>query len=457
MSFVVVTLESLQAAAETLGGIRSSLADAAATAAEPTTAIAAAAQDEVSVTLASMFGTFGRDFQALSSQTQLFHEQFVNALTGGVSAYSSAEATNVEQTLLGDIAPPFQRLISNTANNLQNLGAALAANPVPLLNQFVTNQLAYGQAITTGFESAVQNFPAELANLPTNIQAALSTANPGALLQQFTSQQIGYVQTIVTSLQNAGNDFVAGLNAFPANIQTALHEFMAGDVNGGLLQTGGAFLNPFFSGFNPAINPDTGVITISAAGAVGDLIPILGIPGQMAQNFTNLLPPGSIPALVAQNVTNLIAALTDTSQTLDLGTGALHVGLPLALALDAVGPPVTTLNALGSSVNAVIGAVQAGDGLGAAAALINAPAALANGFLNGQATLPLTMSLGGLESITLIPLGGLLTPLQVASLNVPLLGGTVQLSGTTFGGLLPGLLSFLPDELARAIGALPPG
>jgi hypothetical protein len=457
MSFVVVTPESLQAAAETLAGIRSSLADAAATAAGPTTSIAAAAQDEVSIALTSMFGNFGRDFQALSSHAQLFHEQFVNALTGGVSAYSSAEATNVAQTLLGDIAPPFQQLISNTTNNLQNLEAALAANPAPLLNQFLTNQLAYGQTITTGFQSAVQNFPAELANLPTNIEAVLSAANPGALLQQFTSQQIGYVQTIVTSLQNAGNDFVAGLNAFPANIQTALQEFMAGDVNGGLLQTGGAFLNPFFSGFNPAINPDTGVITISAAGAVGDLIPILGIPGQMAQNFTNLLPTGSIPALVAQNVTNLIAALTDTSQTLDLGTGALHVGLPLALALDAIGPPVTTLNALGSSVNAVIGAVQTGDGLGAAAALINAPAAIANGFLNGQATLPLTVSLGGLESITLVPLGGLLTPLQVASLNIPLLGGTVQLSGTTFGGLLPGLLSFLPDELARAIGALPRG
>jgi hypothetical protein len=457
MSFVVVTPESLQAAAETLGGIRSSLADAAATAAGPTTAIAAAAQDEVSIALASMFGNFGRDFQALSSQAQLFHKQFVNAMTGGVSAYLSAEATNVEQTLLGEIALPFQELISNTANNVQNLGTALAASPVPLLHQFVNNQLAYGQAITTGFQSAVQNLPAELANLPTNIQAAVSAANPGALLQQFANQQIGYVGTVVTSLQNAGNDVVAGLNAFPANIQTALQEFMAGDVNGGLLQTGGAFLNPFFSGFNPAINPDTGVITISAAGAVGDLIPILGIPGQMAQNFTNLLPTGSIPAQVAQNVTNLIAALTDTSQTLDLGTGALHVGLPLALALDAVGPPVTTLNALGSSVDAVIGAVQTGDGLGAAAALINAPAALANGFLNGQATLPLTVSLGGLESITLVPLGGLLTPLQVASLNVPLLGATVQLSGTTFGGLLPGLLSFLPDELARAIGALPPG
>ena len=106
------------------------------------------------------------------------------------------------------------------------------------------------------------------------------------------------------------------------------------------------------------------MITISAAGAVGDLVPILGIPGQLAQNFTNLLPAGSIPAMMSQNVTDLISALTDTSQTLDLGSGALHVGLPLVFALDAIGPPVTTLNALGSSVNSVIAAVQTGDRLG---------------------------------------------------------------------------------------------
>ena len=156
-------------------------------------------------------------------------------------------------------------------------------------------------------------------------------------------------------------------------------------------------------------------------------------------------------------MTNAIARLTDfLTQTLNLGTGELHVGLPLALALDAIGPPVTTLNAFGTSANAFVGAVQTGNGFGAAAALVgSAPAAIANGFLNGQATLPLTISVGGLESITLVPLGGLLTPLQVASLDVPLLGATVPLTGTTFGGLLPTCCQRPARTALSAIGPLP--
>jgi hypothetical protein len=188
-------------------------------------------------------------------------------------------------------------------------------------------------------------------------------------------------------------------------------------------------------------------------------LPILGIPAQTAQNLANLIPAGSVSAMVAQNATNVFATLTDLSQTLDLNTGNLHVGLPLVLALDALGPPVTTLQAVGSSASAFIGAVQTGDGLGAAAALIDAPAVIANGFLNGQAALPLPALLGGpggIETFTAIPLGGLLTPLQFASLSIPALGpGSIPLSGTTFGGILPGLLTFLPETLARAIGAPP--
>lgn len=453
MSFVFVTPELLRGAAEDLAGIHSSLADAAASIATPTTGIAAAAQDDISIAIASMFGNFGQDFQAVSAQAQAFHQQFVGAMTTAGSAYLGAEATNVESILLGDITTPYQALLSNTANNLQSLESALAGNPAPLLARFISNQMAYGQSLATGFQNAVQNLPAELANIPGAL-SGLAGANPGAVLQQVVDQQTGFAQTINTSLQKAGTDFLAGLNLFPSSIQAASQAFMAGDFNGGLLQTGGAFLNPLFSGFNVDINSDTGVISISALGTVGDLVPIFGIPGQMAQNFTDLLPPGSVPAMLSQNLTNVITTLTDTSQTLDLATGQLHVGLPLALALDAIGPPVTAGNALQSSLSTVFGAVQTGDGFGAAAALINTPAAVANGFLNGQATLPLSLCVGGLQSITLIPLGGLLTPLQVASLNVPLLGATVPLAGTTFGGLLPGLLTFLPDELARVLGTV---
>ncbi|WP_156764908.1 PE family protein, partial [Mycobacterium sp. 1081908.1] len=60
MSYVIATPDLVQSAAQDLAGIRSSLAEAAASAAGPTTGIATAAQDEVSVAIASMFGNFGQ-------------------------------------------------------------------------------------------------------------------------------------------------------------------------------------------------------------------------------------------------------------------------------------------------------------------------------------------------------------------------------------------------------------
>ncbi len=475
MSFVSVTPELVQAAAQDLAGLRSSLAAAAATAAGPTTGIMAAASDEVSIAVAATFGDAGRAFHAMATQAQAFHAEFISLMNIGAAAYANAEVANVQQTLLGDMAPaalnavtgfgatvaaPYEALVSNTATNLQSLGGAIAANPAPFLHQLVNNQAAYAQAIGT----AIQNLPAEVANLPATTQAGIQgllTFNPAPVVQQIVNQQIGYAQLIATSLQNAGNDFMAGLTAFPANLQTGFQTIMSGDVTGGLLQVGGAFLAPVFTNLNVTVDPVTGLLDITPGGAFGDLLPILGIPGQMAQNFTDLLPAGSIPRMVAQNATNVFTTLTDLSQTLDLNTGNLHVGLPLVLALDALGPPVTTLQAVGASASAFIGAVQTGDGLGAVAALIDAPAVIANGFLNGQATLPLPALLGGLppegiETITAIPVGGLLAPPQFASLSIPAFGpGSITLSGTTFGGILPGLLVFLPDALAQAIGAPP--
>ncbi len=478
MSFVSVTAELIEGAAQDLAGIRSSLREAVAAATVPTTGVAAAAEDEVSIALASLFGNFGQEFQAMSAQAQAFHAEFVSLMNAGAGAYVSAEAANVEQTLLGaataspaapaaflngvtgfgaTVAAPYQMLVSNTVANLQSLGGAITANPAPFLRQFVDNQLLYGQTTATGFQNAVLNLPAELANLPANIQAGAQGMLPA--VQQFVNNEIGYAQLIATSLQNAGNDFVAGLNALPANLQTAAQTLMSGDVTGGLLQVGGAFLAPVFSGLNVGMDPVTGLLDIIPGGALGDLLPIFGIPAQMAQNLTNLLPAGSVPGMVAQNATNLFSTLTDLSQTLDLNTGNLHVGLPLVLALDAIGPPVTTLEAIGSSAGAFFGAVQTGDGLGALAALIDAPAVVANGFLNGQASLSLPALLGGvggIETFTAIPLGGILTPLQFASLSIPALGpGSIMLSGTGFGGILPGLLTFLPETLAQAIGAPP--
>jgi hypothetical protein len=96
MSFVITVPEVVQGAAQDLAGVRASLTQAAATAG-PTTGIAASAADEVSVAIASLFGSAGKQFQALSAQAQAFHAEFESLLGAGAAAYVGAEAANAAQ------------------------------------------------------------------------------------------------------------------------------------------------------------------------------------------------------------------------------------------------------------------------------------------------------------------------------------------------------------------------
>lgn len=515
MSFVVATPDLVQSAAQDLAGIRSSLAEAAASAAGPTTGIATAAQDEVSVAIASMFGNFGQEFQAVTSQAQAFHEQFVNLMNAGAGAYASAEAATAAQLGEGSlgafggeiqdgaqaisnaiagspialgslptggasaaitglnsfgaaVAAPYQALVSNTVTNLQAIGGTFAANPFPFLHQLANNQIGYAQTIGSSIVTGVQNLPAELAGLPATIQTGiqgLSTLNPGAVLQQLITNQIGYAQTVVTSLQNAGTDLVTGLSGLPASFQAAGQALATGDVQGAVHAVAQGLENVVLPGFQPFNvdlaqlgSPTAPTMPVTPLGPLGDLAPILAIPGQMAQNVTNLFPPGSIPAQISQNFTNVVSTLTNFGVALNPGNFEITFGLPLQVLVDAIGAPANALSALNSSAVAFVTAVQTGDPLGAAAALFGAPGAIANGFLNGQTfislpTLTVTVTSDGLPlldipSVAELPLGGLLTPLSPVVDNV--LG---PLPGTQIGGLIPGLLSF-GSQLAAAITPL---
>jgi len=162
---------------------------------------------------------------------------------------------------------------------------------------------------------------------------------------------------------------------------------------------------------------------------------------------------------MAQNFTNLVDAVTNFGATFNPGNLGITFGLPLQFLFDGIGAPVNALSALNSTGVAFAGAVQAGNASAAAAALLDAPAAVANGFLNGQTfislpTLPVTVTIGGvpfltLDSVAELALGGLLTPLS----PVVLAGGGGPLPGTPIGGFIPGLLSF-GSELAAAITPL---
>ena len=124
-----VTPDLVEDAAQDLARIHSSLAEATAAVAAPTTAIAAAGQDEVSIAIASLFGGVGDDFQALSAQAQAFHANFVSLMQAGAGAYLSTEAANasplqtLKQDVLGVVNAPTETLLGRPLIGNGTIGA----------------------------------------------------------------------------------------------------------------------------------------------------------------------------------------------------------------------------------------------------------------------------------------------------------------------------------------------
>lgn len=114
MSFVAVAPEWLSSAAAELESIGSALNAANAAAAASTTQVAAAAADEVSTAVAALFAGFGNEYQALNTQANAFHQQFLLTLNGAAGSYASAEAAASVPLLdevLGVINTPTQLLL----------------------------------------------------------------------------------------------------------------------------------------------------------------------------------------------------------------------------------------------------------------------------------------------------------------------------------------------------------
>ena len=498
MSFVTTVPDLIETAAGDLAGIRSTLSAATAAAAPSTTGVATAAADEVSTAIAALFDTHGQQFQTLTAHAEAFHNEFVQLLNSGAASYLSTEAANVRQGLLsavsgstratgaafgaiaasgtGDIAGPYQQLFANTSANLQVLGSELQANPTPLLRQFLANQRVYAQTIVAEIQSAIQGFPG---NVQPAIQAfiqSLENFDLAAFLQTFVQHQIGYAQTIGTALQNAAMDFGTGLQALPASFQSAFQALQTGDVSGAVNDITSGFVNLFYTGLDvQTTGPITATIaTLTPEGTVGSLLPILTVPVQMAQDFTDLLPAGSVPAQISQNFTNVLATGLDTSLVANAGiviriippsvgfTASVFSGVPVTLLLGAVGAPVNAFTALGTSVTAFTDAVQTGNAAGAIGALIDAPAVVTNGLLNGHMYLPINFDISGYPTTIDLPLDGLLVPPSTYPATISVTVGPVvinvtsQVGGTPFGGLIPALLTDIPEEFAEAIGKIPP-
>jgi hypothetical protein len=90
MSAVIAVPELITQAATDLATIGSTV-DAAHMAAARTTSVIPAAADEVSASIAQVFSKHAANYQALAGKAAAFNAQFVQHLSAGAGAYTSAE------------------------------------------------------------------------------------------------------------------------------------------------------------------------------------------------------------------------------------------------------------------------------------------------------------------------------------------------------------------------------
>jgi hypothetical protein len=94
MSIVIAQPEILSAAAGELQSINAALRAATAAAAAPTTGIAPAAADLVSLLTAAQFAAHARRYQAISAQAATVREQLATTLGISAGSYAATEAAN---------------------------------------------------------------------------------------------------------------------------------------------------------------------------------------------------------------------------------------------------------------------------------------------------------------------------------------------------------------------------
>ena len=166
--------------------------------------------------------------------------------------------------------------------------------------------MGYANTISSQLAYIIQNFPAVLAAAPASIQAGIQgllAYNPLPYVQQIVTNQLIYAELAYSSLQSAGGYFTAGLQALPPHLESAFQFTLMGNYTAaqgqlfqgvlGLLiappgievtgETGSLnvtyhhySLFPLFGGDLPTSvtgSVDAGIVPV---GTVGSLLPIFG-------------------------------------------------------------------------------------------------------------------------------------------------------------------------------------
>ncbi|MFV8315652.1 cellulose binding domain-containing protein [Mycobacterium sp. 23] len=313
MSYVIATPEALAAAVTDIAGIGSSLSAANAAAAVPTTEILAAAADEISTAVASLFGAHALDYQSLSARVASFQTQFMDSLFAGAQRYAGAELLN--GSLLRGVA---DRLLSGGRPGSDVSSARPASAEA---TGAATSQPTGTTATTTAAAATATSTPASGSATGAGIKATYATTS------QWNS---GFVANY--TITNTGT---APLTNWQLQFSLPTGESVANLWNGHVTQSGAQYtVTP--QSYNATIAPGDSV-TVGFQGAQSGIYspptsvsiggqPVIGGPTPPVTTPPVTTPPVTPPPVTTPPVTTppvttppagtggLTAAYTATSQ-----------------------------------------------------------------------------------------------------------------------------------------------
>jgi hypothetical protein len=280
MSQLTAAPELLETTAASVDEIRSDISAAHSHAAGATTGVLAAAEDEVSEAVATLFGTYGRQYQALLTQATAFHQQFSQALAAAGGAYEQAEAAAASALGLPTVG-------SSSGSSSGSAGPRLAiaplvgqqvalimggtGNPLPDLGYVLSVSNGYIQPHFPGFNPQAFFTPEQFAPVTPQLGPltfGTSVAQGVSLLHGEITNQINTLGNSVTVFGYSQSATIATneinyLMAHPSIIAdpTKLNFVLVGDPNnpnGGILERFKGFYLPWLNvDFNGATNPNS--------------------------------------------------------------------------------------------------------------------------------------------------------------------------------------------------------
>lgn len=200
MAFVLVAPDVLGTVATDIAQIGSAVSAGNLAAAIPTTAVAAAAADEVSAAIAEVFGAHAREYQAAATQVAAYSEQFVRTLNAAAAAYAGTDAATAASLagLGSSVSNELQAFVYGPIHAIDEawIGSPLGRALDPIIGS------AFGGNGGTGGNgtSIVVDFVRHGQSIG-NATGMIDTAVPGTVLTQLGQQQ---AQAIANALAGQG-------------------------------------------------------------------------------------------------------------------------------------------------------------------------------------------------------------------------------------------------------------